>query len=107
MSVSIYVNGVIPLDGEMAKKKKAYEACLEAGVEPPEKLLELFGDVEESFDKYGVKTEAIAECQEMKIKDDNVAFKERASGEEAIYIDLDKLRQKYKEIKYLKLWVLY
>jgi hypothetical protein len=42
MSMSTTVMGFRPPDGDWDKKKKAYEACIEAGVEVPDELYDYF-----------------------------------------------------------------
>jgi len=96
MSVEVFITGVTPKEG-IEKKYQAYKACKEAGIVPPKKLVELFEE-QEACEK-GILTNYFCSCVNQYINDKSFLELDK----ETIYLNLEKLKEKYPDVKLLKI----
>jgi len=88
---SLFVIGIKPADVEYKKKAKAYKACVEAGVEPPEELCEYF-------------EWKVPDPQGMEVDISHALTERNVEMQDGFDIDLNKLPE---DVKFLKVYYLY
>lgn len=90
MSMTTHIIGFVPPDNRWKEMKKVYDACLFAGIEAPEEVLEFFND--EPPDDLGI---------EIDLEDDKSSTEYQREGSEGFQIELKKLP---KEIKFIRFY---
>lgn len=93
MGMSTHVVGIVPADEEYTNKMKAFNACQEAGIHPPDELWDFFGGERP-------EPEGIIEY----IDDEDFVSEWQDDMREGYEIDVTKLPKKYKLIRVYNSW---
>jgi len=89
MSMTTYVVGYKPADSKWNKFKKLWDQCVEAGVTPPQEVIDYFDD-EYPGDKPGMEVDVSKAAEEY--------FTDDVSGYE---VNIDKLPKDVKIIRFI------
>lgn len=90
MSMSTHIIGFVPPDNRWKELKKVYDACIFAGIEVPDEVLEFFNY--EPPDDLGI---------EIDLEDDKYSSEYQTDGSEGYLVELNKLP---KEIKFIRFY---
>ncbi len=91
MSMSTHIVGFRPPDGQWKKMKRVYEACVSAGVEVPETVMEYFEWNEEAVNGPGMEVEIKAE-------------KYTEDSKEGFVVDVKSLPEGVRYIRFYNSW---
>lgn len=91
--MSTHVVGFRPPDKKWEKMRKVWESCVEAGVEPPDDVVEFFGD--EEPDPAGVEVD-LEEC--------GAATEYSAEGRDGYEVDVTKLPKGVSIVRFVNSW---
>ena len=96
MSMSFHVFGIRPPDDKWRRMKRVYDACTDAGIDPPNEVLEFFGG--ESPDEAGILID---------LKRGHPCVRQYSNAEaaeEGVEIDIDDLPENISMLRVVNGW---